>query len=82
LGRILVIVVAFVATFATYFAYIWLARRKQALSAAGQLPPWQALPWTWLIVASVLLMVVLFVLMRIFDIDPDDWIGGESLVGR
>lgn len=82
MGRILVLLIALVLPFAAYFAYIKLARRKQALESAGQLPAWQALPWTWLIIASVVLLVATLVLMRIFNIDPDAWIGGESVIGR
>jgi hypothetical protein len=81
-GRILVLVVALGLPFAAYFAYMKLARRKQALEATGQLPAWQALPWTWLIVASVLLLVATLVVLRFTGIDPDSWIGGESVIGR
>lgn len=82
MGRLLVILVAFVLPPLLYLAYLRLARRKQDLAAAGRLSGWRALPWTWLIIAGVLLMIALLLAMYIFDIDPDDWIGGESLVGR
>ncbi|HKY94485.1 MAG TPA: hypothetical protein VJL84_04230 [Kiloniellales bacterium] len=82
MGRLLVLLIALGLPFAAYFAYLKLARRKQALEAAGQLPAWQALPWTWLIIASVLLLVATLLLLRFTNIDPDAWIGGESLIGR
>ena len=82
MGRVLVLLVALGLPFVAYFAYMKLARRKQALEAAGQLPAWQALPWTWLIVASVLLLVVTLVVLRFTGIDPDAWIGGKSVIGR
>jgi len=82
MGRLLVIVVAFVLPVVVYLTYLRLARRKEDLAAQGRLTGWLALPWTWLIVAGVLLMVLMFLAMYAFDIDPDQWIGGESLVNR
>lgn len=82
MGRILVLLIAVVLPFVAYFAYLKLAKRKQALAAAGQLHGWRALPWTWLIVSSVVLLVASLLALRIFDIDPDAWIGGESVIGR
>lgn len=80
MGRILVFIIALVLPFAVYLLYLSLTRRKQELAAEGRLPAWQALPWTWLLVASVLLLVAMLVAMRIYGIDPDDWIGGESVL--
>ena len=82
MGRILIILFCLLAPLGVYLLYITLARRKQDLAAEGQLEPWRALPWTWLIVAGVLLMSVTLVAFYAFDIDPDSWIGGESLVQR
>lgn len=82
MGRILVLAIAFTLPFAAYFLYLKLARRKQALKAAGQLHGWRAWPWTWLILAGVLLLIAILVTERFTGIDPDSWIGGESLIGR
>jgi uncharacterized BrkB/YihY/UPF0761 family membrane protein len=80
MGRILVLVIAMLLPFGVYLLWLSLSRRKEALAAEGRLPAWQALPWTWLIVSGVLLLVATLLAMRIFDIDPDAWIGGESVL--
>jgi hypothetical protein len=80
MGRIFVLTIAIVLPFAVYLIWLALSRRKEALVAEGRLPGWQALPWTWLIVAGVLLLIASLLAMRIFDIDPDAWIGGESVL--
>jgi hypothetical protein len=80
MGRILVLAIALLLPLGVYLLWLKLSRRKQALEAAGRLPAWQALPWTWLIVSGVLLLVATLLALRIFDIDPDAWIGGDSVL--
>lgn len=82
MGRIIIIVGSLLVPFIVYGLWLTLSRRKQRLLAEGRLPAWQALPWTWLIVAGVALMAATLVTLRLLEIDPDTWIGGESLVPR
>lgn len=82
MGRLLVFIFCLLAPIGVYLLWITLVRRKQQLAAEGQLEPWRALPWTWLIVSGIALMCVVLLSFYFFDIDPDDWIGGESLVQR
>jgi uncharacterized BrkB/YihY/UPF0761 family membrane protein len=80
MGRILVLAIAVLLPLGVYLLFLALTRRKQALAAEGRLPAWQALPWTWLIVSGVALLVATLIAMRVFDIDPDGWIGGDSVL--
>lgn len=82
MARILIILVCLLGPLAIYLLWIRLVWRKQELAAAGRLERWRALPWTWLIVAGVLLLAVTLIGMNLLGIDPDGWIGGESLVKR
>ena len=54
MGRLIVIVGSLLLPFLVYLLWLALSRRKAQLSAEGRLPAWQALPWTWLIIAGVL----------------------------
>lgn len=76
MGRILIILGSLLLPLAVYLLWLALARRKQALAAAGQLPWWQALPWTWLIVAGVILMGTTLVTLRLLDLDIDELLFG------
>mgnify|MGYP000716469743 CR=1 FL=1 len=82
MGRLLIMLFCLLAPIGVYLLWITLVRRKQALAAEGRLEPWRALPWTWLIVSGIALMAVTLLAFYAFDIDPDSWIGGESLVRR
>lgn len=82
MGRIIIILGSLLVPFIVYGLWLALTRRKLKLMAEGRLPAWQALPWTWLIVSGVLLMATVLITLRLLDIDPDSWIGGESLVPR
>jgi len=82
MGRILIIAASLVLPFIVYGLWNTLTRRKLRLQAEGRLPAWQALPWTWLIVAGILTCGVTLVAFNLLGIDPDLGIGGESLIKR
>lgn len=56
-------------------------KRDQAL-ARGRQGGWASLPWGWLILSSIVLVILSFLVMRVFDLDPDGWIGGPNLIRR
>ncbi len=79
MGRLIVIVGSLLLPFLVYLLWLALSRRKAQLSAEGRLPAWQALPWTWLIIAGVLLMGVTLVTLRLLEIDIDSFMFGEGM---
>lgn len=50
-----------------YGLWVYFARRKAAASAAGDLPPWQAGPWSWLIAGALLAGAVGVLALAFFD---------------
>ena len=56
LKKFLTVILPLVLPVVIYWVYLILARRKARLKAEGNLPGWQDAPWSWIIVAGVLLM--------------------------
>jgi hypothetical protein len=80
MARLLIVVGSLLLPFLVYLLWLALSRRKEQLAAAGRLPAWQALPWTWLIIAGVLLMGATLVTLRLLDIDIDSLMFGEGMI--
>jgi hypothetical protein len=80
MGRVIIIVGSLLLPLLVYLLWVALSRRKEQLAAEGRLPAWQALPWTWLIIAGVLLMGAALVTLRLLDIDIDSLMFGEGMV--
>ncbi len=79
MGRILIILGSLLLPLAVYLLWLTLARRKAALRAEGRLSWWRALPWTWLIVAGVLVMGTTLVTLRLLDIDIDELLFDQGM---
>ncbi|GAB5470563.1 MAG: hypothetical protein Kilf2KO_35930 [Rhodospirillales bacterium] len=80
--RILLILLAIVLPFAVYGGWLALERRRKRAWIAGKDRGWETWPWAWLILSSIALVVLSFLIMRIFNLDPDGLIGGPSLIQR
>ncbi len=56
--------------FIVYGVWLLLARRKARLAGAGGAPEWHDVPWTWLLIASALLVAASFVVVALMDGSP------------
>jgi len=79
MARILIILGSLLLPLVVYLLWLALSRRKEQLRAEGRLAGWQALPWTWLIIAGVAVMAVTLVTLRLLDIDIDSLFFGEGM---
>jgi hypothetical protein len=80
MGRLLEIVIAILLPLLIYAVYLALQRHRARLAGEGRLPVWADAPWTWIVIVMLLLFVVQLVLGDLLSIDPDDFIGGKSLI--
>ena len=80
MGRVLEIMIAILLPLAIYAVYLVLQRRRIRLAGEGKLPVWAEAPWTWIVIFMLLLFVVQLVLGDVLGIDPDDFVGGKSLI--
>ena len=62
--KFLLIVLPIILPFLIYGLYLALARRRARLAGEGDLPGWQNAPWTWIIAASVLLLMASLIAVR------------------
>mgnify|MGYP003627168813 CR=1 FL=1 len=70
--QILTIVLPLLTPFVVYYIWHWFYRRHQLAEAEGrQIPQWQELPWTWLIISGAVLVSIVFALLAIFSMDLD-----------
>ncbi len=82
MARILVILLSILVPFLVYAAWMAFERRRNRALVRGKGQGWATLPWGWLILSGMALIVLSFLAMWLFDIDPDGWIGGPSLIQR
>lgn len=81
MGRVIIILGSLLLPFLVYLLWLRLSRRKEELRAQGRLEAWRALPWTWLIIAGLLLMGATLVTLRLLEIDIDELLFGKGMLG-
>ena len=82
MGRIFVIALAIALPFALYALWQFAERKRLQAEVQGKTGTFSSWPFGWLILASLILIILSFLAMRIFGWDPDGWIGGPSLIQR
>lgn len=81
MARVLVVLIAVVLPVLVYL--LWMAFERKRLQALVRDPGgWARLPWAWLTLSSIGLIILSFLAMWAFDLDPDGWIGAPSLIQR
>lgn len=81
MARILIILGSLLLPLVVYLLWLRLSQRKEELRAQGRLEFWRSLPWTWLIIAGLLLMGATLVTLRLLDIDIDELLFGKGMLG-
>ncbi len=82
MARLLIALIAVALPFLVYFLWMVLERRRDQALTQGTNDAWARVPWGWLILSSLVLIILSFLAMWFFDLDPDGWIGGPSLIQR
>ncbi len=80
--RVLIVLIALVLPILVYLAWMAFERKRDIALVRGDRDGWATLPWGGLILSSIGLIILSFLVMWFFDIDPDGWIGAPSLIQR
>lgn len=80
--RVLIVLIAIVLPILVYLAWMAFERKRDIALVRGDQAGWARLPWGWLILSSIVLIILSFLTMWFFDLDPDGWIGAPSLIQR
>jgi len=79
--RWLAILLAVALPFAVYGLWLTLERGRRRAAKTGE-GGWRSWPWSWLLLASLGLLIAYLLSLRIFGWDPDGLITGPSLIQR
>ncbi len=82
MARLLIAVLAVILPILVYLAWMAFERKRDVALVRGDQAGWARLPWAWLILSSIALIILSFLAMWFFDLDPDGWIGAPSLIQR
>ncbi len=80
--RVLIVLLCLVLPILVYLLWMSFEQKRNLALVRGATKGWATLPWAWLILSSIALIILSFLSLWFFDLDPDGWIGGPSLIDR
>ena len=89
LRKLLLVALPLVLPFLAYALYLAIARRRAQKAGEGPVPRWQQAPWTWIALATVLLMAASLVTFGLrsgvepgTQIEPPRFLDGDIVPSR